>query len=162
MRSKCGLLSVCVVSAVLAIGTASASASVTPQTIRVLEVDTGFAGTGGYNATSNAAPSAGQGITFSAILYKWAGSRKGAPVGHLQVVCTATLGPNALCNAVASLPSGSIEFLGTAPLSSGSSVKAIAVVGGTGSYVGAQGYLSTKAVGNSNGNTSADTIHITG
>jgi hypothetical protein len=161
MRSKCGLLSVCAVVGVLMVGVVSSSAAVKPQTISLLEVDTTFGGTGGYNAASNAPPSPGQGITFSGTFYKWSGSKRGAAVGHLQVICTATFGPNALCNAVASLPSGSILLLGTASLSS-NSVKSIAVVGGTGSYVGAQGYLTSKNLGGSNGGISADLIHITG
>ncbi len=161
MKGKCGLLSVCVVVGVLAVGVVSSSSAVNPQTISLLEVDTAFAGTGGYNATSNAPPSAGQGITFSGTLYKWSGSKRGAAVGHLEVICTATFGPSGLCSAVATLPSGSIELLGTANLSGGP-VKSIAVVGGTGAYVGAQGYLTTKNIEGSNGGVSADLIHITG
>ena len=162
MRCKCGLLSVCVVVGVLAVGVVSSSAAVKPQTLSLMEVDTSFAGTGGYNATGNAPPSAGQGITFSGTLYKWAGSKRGAAVGHLLVLCTATTSdPEALCNAVASLPSGTIDLLGTANLNSGS-VKAIGIVGGTGSYVGAQGYLTSKNIGNPNGGISADLFHLTG
>ena len=158
MRGKRGV-SVCVVVGALAVGVVSASAAAKPQTISVLEVDTAFAGTGGYNAASNGPPSAGQGVTFSATVYTWAGAKRGKPIGHLQVLCTVTAGGSGLCNGVMVLPTGLLELLGPANLN-GNSATDIPVVGGTGAYVGAQGYMHTKPIGTQNSGTSADTIHI--
>src|SRR6476620_489533 len=90
MRGKYGLLTVVAV-AVLAVGVASASAAPKPQTIRLLEVDTSFTGTGGFPTTSNGAPPmVGQGFISQATMYKWAGAKRGAPVGHLSVIGTIT------------------------------------------------------------------------
>jgi hypothetical protein len=158
MRGKRGGW-VSVVVGALAVVVVSAAAAAKPQTISVLEVDTTFAGTGGYNAASNGPPSAGQGVTFSATVYKWAGAKRGKPLGHLQVLCTVTSGSSGLCNGAMSLPSGLIELLGPVNLN-GNSPTDIAVVGGTGAYVGAQGYMHTKPIGGQNSSTSADVIHI--
>jgi hypothetical protein len=143
-------------------GGSSSSAALEPQTISVLEVDTAFAGTGGYDVASHAPPSAGQGITFSGSLYKWSGTKRGAAVGHIEVICTVTSsGEGALCNGVMLLPSGVLEVLGPTSLT-GDAPSNIAVVGGTGSYVGAQGYIRTANIGPRNGSESADVIHLTG
>ena len=158
MRGRRGV-SVCVVVGALAVGVVSASAAAKPQTISVLEVDTAFAGTGGYNAASNGPPLAGQGVTFSGTVYKWAGAKRGKPLGHLQVLCTVTSGGGGLCNGAMSLPTGLIELLGLANLN-GNSPSDIPVVGGTGAYIGAQGYMHTKPIGGQNSSTSADIIHI--
>jgi len=156
--SRC-LLSVSVVVGALAVG-ASAAAAATPKTISVLEVDTVFAGTGGYNAASNAAPSVGQGVSFSGTLYKWSGSKRGAPVGHVTALCTVTAGGAlAICQGAISLPSGAIELAGLTNFANGPSD--VPVVGGTGAFVGAQGYMHSKPVGGSNSGESADVIHIT-
>ena len=139
----------------------SSSAAVEPQTISLLEIDTAFAGTGGYTAASNAPPTAGQGITFSGSLYKWSGTKRGAAMGHIEAICTVTSSKGALCNGVMSLPSGVLELLGPTSLT-GNAPSTIAVVGGTGAYVGAQGYMRTANIGPPNGPESADVIHLTG
>lgn len=159
MGGKCHLLSVCAVVGVSAVGVVSSAAAVKPQTISLLEVDTFFAGTGGYNTASNTPPSPGQGVTFSGTEYKWSGKKRGAPLGHLQVVCTVTTGSTGLCNGIISLPSGSIELLGAANFSS-NAPSDVSVVGGTGSYVGAQGYMHTKNIGGQNAGMSSNVIHI--
>jgi hypothetical protein len=64
MQGKYGLLTALVAVGVLTFAVASASAAPKPQTIRLLEVDTSFTGTGGFPTTSNGAPPAvGQGFT---------------------------------------------------------------------------------------------------
>lgn len=165
MRGKYGLLTVFAV-AVLAVGVASASAAPKPQTIRLLEVDTSFTGTGGFPTTSNGAPPAvGQGFISQATMYKWAGAKRGAPVGHLSVIGTITsIDPSRNTgrfhvDATLFLPAGMIEASGSASFSA--KVNEIPVVGGTGAYVGAQGYVQVKNIGGENSNTSANVIHIT-
>jgi len=153
---------------VVIIGASPLSAAPKPQTISLLEMDTAFVPTGGWNAASNEPPAIGQGFVTNGTYYKWAGSKRGAAVGHLQVVCTVTT-PVAFtptgasgwfhCDATAFLPSGRIEASGA--LSFAAKANTLPIVGGTGSYVAAQGYVATTNIGGENSNTSADIFHIT-
>jgi hypothetical protein len=164
MRAICGL-TVCVVFGMLALGVVSASAAPRPQTLNFLEVNTTFAGIGGYSAFSNGPPAAGQGITFTSTLFRWAGTKKGAPLGHDQVVCITTyvdlsVGSVQLqCNATVFLPGGGIQLAGSSNFAN--PVTNVAVVGGTGVYAGAQGTARIKSIGGQNSSSSAYTINIT-
>jgi hypothetical protein len=166
MRTKIGLVGVCVVVGVLAVGLASAAAAPQPETMSLLETDTVFVGTGGF-PTGNAAPSVGQGFVTDGVLYKWAGAKQGAGVGHVRVVCTVTsvsLANNSgtvwtQCEVSLFLPGGLIEVAG--PLSLTASANEVPIVGGTGAYVGAQGYVNHKDIGGQSSNKAVNVIHIT-
>ena len=160
MRARSGSFTLLVVLGVLAAVVAGASAA-KPQTISVLEVDTYYAGTSGFDVGLHVwPPLPGQGITFSGTVYRWAGTRRGAPIGHLHAICTVTNGTRAICTGALSLPSGSISLLGTTNLNGGASSEDIPIVGGTGAYVGARGYVHSTNLGRTS--ASADVIHIVG
>lgn len=142
----------------LACGLSGAGASMKPQTISLLEVDTGYAGVGGYDTSGNAAPAPGQGVAFSGTLYRWAGARRGAAAGHVQAVCTATPGGGGVCQGVISLASGTLALVG--PTSLGGGPSNIPIVGGTGAYVGASGYMHSHDIGGPNSSESADVLHL--
>jgi hypothetical protein len=154
--------------AVLAVGVLSAAAAPKPQTISLFEMDTAFYPTGGWNANSNVPPAVGQGFVSNGTYYKWAGTKRGVAVGHLQVACTVTSAVTFTqtggsgwfhCDATAFLPGGKLEASG--PLSFSAKTNTLPIVGGTGKYVAAQGYVATTGIGGSNSNTSADVFHIT-
>jgi hypothetical protein len=151
--------------AMMALGAASSVAAPSPQTLHFLELNTSFNGVGGYNVTSNAPPAVGQGFTFVSTLYKWAGAKKGAPLGHDQVLCTVTsadLSSGSLqsqCAATVFLPGGSLQLAGSTNFNK--SVTNVAVVGGTGAYASAQGTARIKNIGGENSNASAYTLSIT-
>jgi hypothetical protein len=166
MKRKCGSLTTLVAVGVLVLAVASASAAPRPQTISLLEVDTSFTGTGGFPTTSNGPPPAvGQGFISQATMYKWAGVKRGAAVGRLHVIGTITsIDPSRNTgsfhvDATLFLPAGTIEASGSASFSA--KENEIPVVGGTGAYVGAQGYVQVKNIGGENSNTSSNVIHIT-
>jgi hypothetical protein len=99
----------------VAAGTASLAAA-TRQTIKVLEVDSSFVGTGGFDANGNMPPTAGQGVVIKGSLYKIAGHKQGARYGDLQIGCTFTNGTGAsVCTSVLSLPAGKIVASGSTP-----------------------------------------------
>jgi hypothetical protein len=153
---------------VMILGASAAGAAPKPQTISLLEVDTAFYPTGGWDANSNAAPAVGQGFVSNGVYYKWAGTKRGAAVGHLQVACTVTTSVTFTstaasgwfhCDATAFLPGGRIEASGA--LSFAAKTNTLPIVGGTGKYVAAQGYVNTTNIGGENSNMSADVLHIT-
>jgi len=160
MRGKLGLVLVSVAVGVLVGGAVSSWAAVEPQTISLLEVDTSYAGVGGYDTLGSAPPSVGQGVTFGGTVYRWAGTARGAAVGHVQAVCTVTSAREAVCEGLVTLPAGTLVLVGPANLSGGASD--IPVVGGSGGYVGAEGYMHSAPIGGQNSNQSADVIHLVG
>ena len=162
---RLGLFTTFAIALVLSAGVASSSATPKPQTLSFLEINTTFAGIGGFNPMSEAPPSAGQGLTFTSTLFKWAGTKKGAPLGHDQVVCTVTnvdvtaQSVQLQCSATVFLPGGGIQLAGSTNFAN--PVTHAAVVGGTGIYAGAQGTALIRGIGGENSNASSYVLRIT-
>ena len=104
-------------------------------------------------------PVGGDQFGFHHTLYRWAGTKKGARIGHLQVVITFvtgfgptyTLPAQILVDAQASLPGGTIMVVGYGRLAAnGPSRLTLPVVGGTGTYSNARGYVKVRDLGNGN------------
>jgi hypothetical protein len=167
MAGKSLMVMVVFAAAVVMVGAAASSAAPKPQTISLLEIDNPIVGTGGFPTGFNAPPSAGQGFIVTGVLYKWAGTKKGAPVGNIRAVCTVTSvnltnTGGAIwthCDVALSLPSGVIEASG--PLNIAGAANNVPVVGGNSTYVGAQGYVNHRNIGPQDSNNSSDVIHIT-
>ncbi len=167
MSGKRHALVVVIAAAMVMVGAAVSSAAPKPQTISLLEVDNSFVGTGGFPTTSNAPPAVGQGFVSTGVLYRWAGTKKGAAYGNIRVVCTVTsvnltsTGGSlwTSCDVSFFLPGGVIALSGPLNLTAASS--SVPVVGGNGAYLGAQGVVNHRNIGGENSSTSADVIHIT-
>ena len=149
-----------------AVAVTSAAAAPKPQTIRLLEIDNTFQPTGGWSG--NTSPVVGQGFVSTGVFYKWAGAKRGAAVGHIQILCTVTVPVTFTetggsgwfhCDVTALLPGGKIQVSG--PLNIATKTNHLPLVGGTGKYVGVQGYVATTNIGGDNSDASADVIHIT-
>ena len=155
-----GLVLASLVLGVLAVA-ATPGAAVKPQTISLLMVDKSIVDIGVVDPNSQ--PKVGKQFVIESDFYKWNGSKRGAHVGTLQAFCTFTRiagnGAWQVCTGAALLPGGQITVAGSVlqgPLFD------IAVVGGTGVYTGARGYVRIKSIGNGNTGKSAATIVITG
>ena len=154
------LVAITTAALVLSVSIGGATAAVRPQTINLLEVTRSFTPIGGLDDTFHSVPKPGQGAVVASDLYRWNGPRRGAHYGTLQAVCTFTkfVGTTGwlYCNGAALLPAGEITISG---ITTQSDLFRIPIVGGTGAYVGARGYVSVRSI---NENNSADTFHITG
>ena len=143
---------------------AASGAAVKPQTFNLLEVNTSFVGAGGFDEMGNSPPKIGQGFVLGSDYYKWNGTKRGAHVGTLNASCTWLTAPTSasgktVCTAVASLPGGKITAVG---LTDGNKFR-VPIVGGTGIYTGAKGYVEvTNNLGGENSNKSNDKFVITG
>lgn len=139
---------------------ASAGSAVKPRTINLLEVSTSFVGTGGLDETFSGPPKAGQGFVIGSDFYRWSGAKRGAHYGTLQAVCTFTkiVGENVwqICTGSLLLPGGDLTVSGVIKQTERFNIP---IVGGTGIYAGARGYVHVKGISDDN---SADTIVITG
>lgn len=114
-------------------------------------------------------PVGGDQFAFVHTLYKWAGTKQGARVGHLQVVVTFVTGfgprftqrASVLINAQAYLPGGTVMVEGYGKLSAdGPARLTLPVVGGTGIYANARGQVRVRDLGNGNINKSNITFHL--
>lgn len=139
---------------------ATPGAAVKPQTINLLEVSSSFVGIGGLDTTFSSPPKVGQGFVSGSDLYTWNGRKRGAHAGTVWVVCTFTKitsnGAWEVCTGAALLPKGQITVSGS--ILQGAQFD-VPIVGGTGIYTGARGYVRVRDLG---GGRSADTIVITG
>lgn len=160
MKGLKGFVLASLVLGVLAVA-ATSGAAVKPQTINLLMVDKSIVDIGALDPNSQ--PKVGKQFVLESDFYKWNGTKRGAHVGTFQAVCTFTKitvnGYWLVCTGAALLPGGQLSVAGSLlqdPLFD------IAVVGGTGLYTGARGYVRIKSIGNGSTGKSAATIVITG
>ena len=159
MKGLRGIVLASLVLGVLAVA-AAPGAAVKPQKINLLMVDTSIVD---INVDPNSPPTVGKQFVIESDFYKWNGSKRGAHVGTVQTVCTFTKitgnGYWQVCTGAALLPGGQVTVAGS--ILQGA-VFDIPVVGGTGAYAGARGYVRIKSIGNGNTGKSAATFVITG
>lgn len=166
MRKHGVVFALCVVS--VAVWAASASAISSPQTFSLLEVS-------GNNDqplgdfTFDRPPVGGDRIAFTNELYKWAGTKKGARVGHDQVMISFITGfgsdfsmkATALFTAQVYLPGGTIFAEGYGQINpNGPSKYRFPILGGTGKYDNVRGYVNVRDLGNGNGNKTNIEFHL--
>jgi hypothetical protein len=148
--------------------TASAFAINSPQTFSLLEVNgNNNEPLGGFNF--NRPPVGGDRIAFANRLYTWAGTKKGAPAGHDQVMISFITGfgsdfshkATALFSAQVFLHGGTMLAEGYGQLNpNGPSKYTFPILGGTGKYDDVRGYVKVRDLGNGNGNTTNIEFHL--
>jgi hypothetical protein len=125
----------------------------------VLEVDTSFVGTDGFNAHANKPPAVGQGVLIKGGLNQLAGHKQGRRSGLIRIACMFTdAAGTSVCTAVLALPAGKLVVSGLTP---GNATKpyGLPILGGSGRYAHARGHITIDTIGNSN--KAVDTIVIT-
>lgn len=156
-RTRLGLVAA---TAVLGAMTATGSLAVAaqPQTLKVLEVATSFAGTAGFNASGNKPPTVGQGVVIRGGLYALTERTKGPRLGGVHVDCTFTDSTGgSVCTVVLSLRTGKLVAFGPTPANSAKPY-ALPILGGNGRYASAKGHVAIRPIGNSN--RAVDTIVV--
>ncbi|CAA9555278.1 MAG: hypothetical protein AVDCRST_MAG79-3037 [uncultured Thermoleophilia bacterium] len=115
---------------------------------------------------SNEIPRVGQRFGFASTLYAWAGTKRGKRVGGLEGFCTwlrvnvAAEAGTVHCHAEWRLPGGRILGAGFLRFSASSGPSfVVPVIGGTGVYHNAKGFVRIRSIGASN--RSVDEFHLT-
>jgi hypothetical protein len=163
--ARLGLLLV-LLAAVAAVWAGSAKTLDKPQDFDLLDVSRNVTEPiGGFDFSR--APVAGDRFEIADDLYRWAGTKRGAHYGHVVGLGTFVtgFGPNfsqpatVLFQAQAYLPGGTLflEGYGRIP-ANGPSHFTFPVLGGTGAYANARGWISVRDLGN--GNTNKSTVHV--
>ncbi len=146
--------------AVLSVAVTGASGIDRPQTFSLLEISQGDTPLGG---SEEGPPKAGDGFVSTSALYKWAGRKRGARIGRDEVVCTFLrvsaseqhFSVDAHCTAGIFLPAGTILIEAILRFTEGPGRFDVPVIGGTGAYANARGFvrirdLGTGEIGHSN------------
>jgi hypothetical protein len=153
--------------AVLALAVGSASGIDRPQTLSLLEIDESDASTNlGFDFER--LPKPGDRFAFKSGLYKWAGTKRGARIGHDEGICTfvrvagdeQNLQIDGHCAASLWLPSGSILVEGFISFAEGPLTADVPVIGGTGAYVNARGVMQIRDLGNGDIGHTSLTLHL--
>lgn len=140
------LLSVTLVAAVAAGAAAWASSASTPRVLSLLEVTGRQHGLSGFHFQHP--PRAGDQMAQTDVLYEWSGSKR-AQVGRVQLVITSVTdfnrnGALGLLTAQVFLPTGSLFAEGYARFGGRSPAVTVPILGGTGSYADARGYVVSR------------------
>jgi hypothetical protein len=164
MRS---FVAIAVLATVVGVWTTSAAALTSPRVISVLDAPPGVDLPMGFDFDQP--PVGGDQFAFEHTLYRWAGTKQGARVGHLHVVGTFVtgFGPRfshpalMLFDAQAYLPGGSVMAEGYGRLNpDGPTRLTLAVIGGTGIYANARGQVKVRDLGNGNINKTSIIIRL--
>jgi hypothetical protein len=150
-KRRIGLALIAVALPTAAVSVSAAPALDKPRTFTLLEVEGRFVELGRWESD---APRGGDQFTLSNTLYRWNGPRgKGARVGRDRVLITFLSGfgekfthrATVLVTAQAYLPDGTVlvEGYGTIPPGAPAKLK-LPVIGGTGVYANARGYLTVR------------------
>jgi hypothetical protein len=142
------------------------SALTKPQTFALLSVESS-SGTeiGGFGFQREPVP--GDRFTFTDQLYKWAGAKRGAHVGRVEGLCTFTkistsggLKATAQCTASFFLPAGQVGVAGFVDFTDGPLNFVVPVIGGTGDYANARGYIRIRDLGGGDTGKSNNDFHL--
>ena len=146
---------------------ASASAIDRPQTFGLLEIDESDASVSlGFDFQR--LPRPGDQFAFKSGLYKWAGTKRGARVGRDEGHCTFVrvagneqhLALDAHCAASFFLARGTIVVEAFLTLPEGPLNSDVPVIGGTGAYANARGFVHIRDLGNGDSGHTSLTFHL--
>ena len=134
----------------VAVGATSAGSVSPPQVVRLLEVTGPQHGLNGFHFQRP--PRAGDQIAQTDSVYEWTGGKRGARLGRVALIITSKTdagrnGAVGLVVAQAFLPAGSLFAEGYARLGGPQAPSTFPILGGTGTYAAARGYVVSRPVG---------------
>lgn len=127
------------------------------RTIRFLEIaQTARGRLVDHNGNGKADP--GDSLAATADLFRWAGSRRGAKLGRLLRLCILSSTTGGICAATVFLPDGTVRIQGYVDFDR--APDQLAVVGGTGSYLGMRGSFSSQPLGGRTSTRASDQMRL--
>jgi hypothetical protein len=153
----------------VAIWASSASAISSPQTFSLLEVSGPNSDQPIGDFTFDRPPVGGDQLAVANTLYKWAGTKRGARAGHDEVLLTFITGfgsdfshkATVLFVAQVYLHGGTLLVQGYGQVNpNGPSKYTFPIVGGTGTYANARGYVNVRDLGDGHQNTTNLEFHL--
>ena len=106
----------------------------------------------------NGQPNIGDSIVVASDLFRWEGSRRGARLGHLWRVCIFATPTTGNCAASIFLSDGTVRIVGYVDFDR--APDELAVVGGTGAYLGMRGSFTSQPLGKGASTRSSDLVRL--
>jgi hypothetical protein len=167
MRLKLALPTLAILVAAAVVLVAPVSAITQPQTFSLLSIESGTEQPiGGF--AFNREPQPGDRFGVVDYLHRWAGTKRGARVGRLEALCTFTqvnvtsnrVAARAHCDGTFFLPAGQVGVSGFLPITEGPLNFVLPVVGGSGAYANARGWVHIRDLGNGDTGYSNNEFHL--
>ncbi len=127
------------------------------QTIRFLEVARSTQ-TRLIDHNGNRQRDIGDSIAAASNLFRWEGSRRGARLGHIWRLCILATRTTGNCSATVFLPDGTVRIVGYVDFDR--APDELAVVGGTGAYLGMRGSFTSRPLGGGTPTRSSDLVRL--
>ena len=141
----------------LVVAAIALSESGAQRTIRFLEV-TRSARTQLIDHNGNREPDLGDAIAGTSDLFRWEGSRRGQRLGHISRLCIFATRTTGNCSATVFLPDGTVRILGYVNFDR--APDELAVIGGTGAYLGMHGSFFSQPLGGGTIARASDQIRL--
>jgi hypothetical protein len=132
-------------------------ASESQRTIRFLEIARTAHGRL-IDHNGNGQPDIGDSLAAASDVYRWEGSRRGPRLGHIWRLCTLATKRTGNCAATVFLPEGTIRIYGYVNFDRAQDE--LAVLGGTGAYLGMRGSFTSQPLGGQGSTRSADLLRL--
>jgi hypothetical protein len=154
---RAALAVVSVAAAALVAAALALPAGESQRTIRFLEIARSTQ-TQLIDHNGNRQPDMGDSIAAASNLFRWEGSRRGAPLGHIWRLCILATRTSGNCYATVFLPDGTVRIVGYVDFDR--SPDELAVIGGTGAYLGMRGSFTSQPLGGGSSTRSSDLVHL--
>jgi hypothetical protein len=157
-RPRCSAFALAAVGgACLAAAALALSAPESQRTIRFLEI-TRAAQTQLIDHDGNRQPDLGDAIASASDLFRWEGSRRGERLGHIWRLCIFATRTTGNCSATVFLADGTVRIVGYVNFDR--APDELAVVGGTGAYLGMRGSFTSQPLAGGTTARSSDQIRL--
>jgi hypothetical protein len=141
----------------LVAATLAQSAAKSQRTIRFLEIARTTHGRL-IDHNGNDQPDIGDSIAAASDLFRWDGSRRGERLGHIWRLCTLATRTTGNCAATVFLPDGTVRIYGYVEFDR--RPDELAVLGGTGAYLGVRGSFTSQPLDRGTPTRSSDRVRL--
>lgn len=141
----------------LAVAALALPASGSQRTIRFLEI-TRAAQTQLIDHNGNRQPDLGDALAGASDLFRWEGSRRGERLGHIWRLCIFATRTTGNCSATVFLADGTVRIVGYVNFDR--APDELAVIGGTGAYLGIHGSFFSQPLGGGTVARASDQIRL--
>jgi hypothetical protein len=103
-------------------------------------------------------PGIGDSIADASDVFRWKGSHRGARLGHIWRLCILATRTTGNCSATVFLPEGTVRIVGYVDFDR--EPDELAVIGGTGAYLGMHGEFTSQPLGGGAPTRASDLVHL--
>lgn len=155
VRASCAV--VAIVAAALVTAALALPSGTSQRTIRFLEIARTAQGRL-IDHNGNGQPDIGDSLAGESDVFRWDGSRRGSRLGHVWRLCVLATRTTGNCAATVFLPDGTVRVYGYVDFDR--APDELAVLGGTGAYLGMRGSFTSQPLGGRSSARSSDLLRL--